>query len=748
MAFQKYQSEQVQQIAPGFVEAYAKSGAAIGQGLQQAASSIAGGIAGREQRLAAEAKQKGELAPHIRNDQRVQVVEGLFKAGILTKAADGTAVVAADYAGKVDMASLEKNLSFYNTTGGDGSKLNGDELKEFTARYQGEQKYVADQAAKSAAQVEIDYKKAQIEDLRSKAAERMQNAGAYGAAILSTLGGTSGGSLTLPSISLPDTSTSRFQSLIGTPITKADIIVPAVAAPSVQAASPSIAARTAAEQSAAEVAIETGVAPEPRISSALAAGTAAEQSAAEVAAETGAAPQPKISAAFTAGTTPTAPKQPASKAQAQAMAPAVAVNQTPVTTGQFAMAPAAATAPAAAPAAPVTYDVPAKAAEVAGKMKAVESKRAAVRTKFATQRVATEGEIAASRANVLAAAPRNKVGLDLASSTAAFNERRLKSIADAEDRETKALDAEAEAIKSDFTNYQAAATAVRQGKTEERLTQQATLENKKAEVAAAKAADDKTIDLVQGYPTIGIWTAIGSQMTDPKTGKRVDPALVAGIPRIGDAQRNNIIETNVGYGSAQGFLLKMDDILRDRNASDNDIRDRFRLTASNMKGYFEAELASVFGVATFRKAIVSGGNFSDADREFVKSAITYLNTAAPDMSSEDLKASVNALSGFINAMYQRQMEYNGMRYAPDVAAKQAESLRQYGDASGADALDTQAKRSAEFYNRFNIKIGSSSSYSPEFKASVDAARSTLWNAMKKRGIDTSKFEDSAPNRVK
>ena len=428
---------------------------------------------------------------------------------------------------------------------------------------------------------------------------------------------------------------------------------------------------------------------------------------------------------------PAAPKQPAAPAAAPASA---------------APAPAQAQA-AAAPAAPVTYDVPAKAAEVAEKMKAVESKRTAVRAKFANIRTATEGEIAASRANVLAVAPRNKVGLDLASSTSAFNERRLKSIADAEDRETKAVDAEAEAIKSEFTNYQAAATAARQGRTEERLAQQANLENKKAEVAAAKAADDKTIDLVQGYPTIGIWTAVGSQMTDPKTGKRVDPAIVAGIPRIGETQRNNIIEVNVGYGSAQGFLLKMDDILRDRRASDNDVRDRFRLTAADMKGYFEAELASVFGVATFRKAIVSGGNFSDADREFVKSAITYLNTAAADMSSEDLKSSVDALSGFINAMYQRQMEYNGMRYAPDVAAKQAGSLRQYGDAAGADALDTQAKRAGEFYNRFNIKIGTSS-YSPEFKASVDKARSTLWNSMKKRGVDTSKFEDSAPNRVK
>lgn len=702
--FAKYQSEQVQQLAPGFVEAYGRAGASIGQGIANIGANVAQGLAEADKRKKEEIATKAALAPYIKNDQRVQVVEGLFKAGILTKATDGTAVVAADYAGKVDMAALEKNLSFYNTTGGDGSKLSGDALTEFTARLQSEQKYVSDQAGRAKAKLDLELQQAQIDDLKSKALERGLNAGDYGAAINAMLGGTPSASASLPYITLPDTSSPSFPNTItGTPVTKADTTVPAVSAPAA-----------------------------PAVSAALTAGTAAKQSADEVAIETGAAPEPKISAALAAGTAPAAPKQPAAKAPA--MAPA-------------AEAPAAQAPAAAAPAAPVTYDVPAKAAEVAEKMKAVESKRTAVRTKFANIRTATEGELAVSNANARVVARPNEVGLKLATSVAAYNDRKLKSIADAEDRETKAVDAEAEAIKSEFTNYQAAATAARQGRTEERLTQQATIEAKKAEVAAAKAADDKTIDLVQGYPTIGIWTAVGSQMVDPKTGKKVDPALVAGIPRIGDAQRNNIIEVNVGYGSAQGFLLKMDDILRDRRSSDNDVRDRFRLTAANMKGYFEAELASVFGVATFRKAIVSGGNFSDADREFVKSAITYLNTAAADMSSEDLKSSVDALSGFINAMYQRQMEYNGMRYAPDVAAKQAVSLRQYGDAAGADALDTQAKRAGEFYNRFNIKIGTSS-YSPEFKASVDKARATLWNSMKKRGVDTSKFEDSAPNRVK
>ena len=684
--FAKYQSEQVQQLAPGFVEAYGRAGASIGQGIANIGANVAQGLAEADKRKKDEIATKAALAPYIKNDQRVQVVEGLFKAGILTKATDGTAVVAADYAGKVDMAALEKNLSFYNTTGGDGSKLSGDALTEFTARLQSEQKYVSDQAGRAKAKLDLDLQQAQIDDLKSKALERGLNAGDYGAAINAMLGGSPSASASLPYITLPDTSSPSFPNTItGTPVTKADTTVPAVAAPAA-------------------------------ISTALTAGTAAKQSADEVAVETGAAPEPKISAALAAGTAPAAPKQPAAKAPATVPA---------------AEAPAAET-PAAAPAAPVTYDVPAKAAEVAEKMKAVESKRTAVRAKFANIRTATEGELAVSNANARSKIRPNEVGLKLATSVAAYNDRKLKSIADAEDRETKAVDAEAEAIKSEFTTYQAAANAAQKNRTEQR-------EIAKADIATQEKKNEFRTRIAKEYPMISVFTYQGYGLKDPVTKEMVDPAVVAGVQGLPGERYTEASEQIKGYGSAQDFLLNMNNILREREgASGNraaELLQRFRSTSTNMENYFKAELASVFGVAAFRKPIVSGGNFSDADREFVRQAITYLNTAAPDMSNADLKSSLNALSFMINGLYQQQIEGLGMSYNPDAAKDRASALEKGGDKVGAATIEKQVNRSNKFYSSFNLNQ-SGASLIPRDK--IDEAR-----AIMQRGLKGFKFNPKA-----
>ena len=708
--FAKYQSEQVQQIAPGFVEGFGRAGASIGQGIAALGAGVAQGLEARREEEKKDAVLRGTLSAYIRNDERVKRAEDLTKAGIFTKAADGTLTIDAKWADKVNMDEAQRVLSFYNTTGGDGSKLAGNALNEFTARFEGERKYIADQSAREAAKVELDLKKAQIDELRSKAAERTANAGMYGAAIAGMGFGVAGAAPTeLPSVVLPDINPTYNATPDATqPLTKADTTLPAVAAPA-----------TAAETTA------------PVVSEALTAGTKGTPATATQAPTSAdfdqyGYPKAKPAAAPAAQPVPAAPAAPAAKPQA---APAPAAPA----------APAAQAAPTAAPAAPQTFDVAAKASEVSQKMKVLDERRTAVRTKYAGQRKITEAQLAVSQRN--ASLPRTKSGLEAASTVLSYNQTRLKLLGEAEDRDIKAIDSEADTIKTEFTAYQQAATAAR-------AERSAAADVRKEAAATAKAKTDRTIELVQGYPIIGTFAAIGANLRDPKTGELADPALVASIPRIETAQKGEILATHTGYMSAQGFLLKMDDILRDRNASGNEIRDRFRLTAGDMKGYFEGELASVFGVATFRKAIVSGGNFSDADREFVKSAITYLNSAAPDMSAADLKASLDALTGFINAMYMRSMEANGMRYAPDQAAAQAEKLRAYGANADAEQIESNVKLSQTFYNRFNIKTTAKSSYSPEFRQAVNDARATLWSTLKKGGVKTKDFEGSDPKNFK
>ena len=687
--FAKYQSEQVQQIAPGFVEAYGRAGASIGQGIAAVGAGVGQYIEKTEQKKKEEIATKAALAPYIKNDQRVQVVEGLFKAGILTKATDGTAVVAADYAGKVDMAALEKNLSFYNTTGGDGSKLSGNALIEFTARFQSEQKYVSDQAGRAKAKLDLDLQQAQIDDLKSKAAERVQNAGMYEAANNLLLGGTPSVSSTLPSVTLPDTSTPGFQSLVGAPVSKADTTVTGVAATTV-----------------------------PKVY--YNADTAAAKEDIPGAPPSASPTQQAILDRFNESKK-TVPAAPAAQAPAQATATPATTAQKPVAASDSAAAPApAAPAPApapaaAAPAAPVTYDVPAKAAEVAEKMKAVGSKRTAVRAKFANIRTATEGELAISNANARAKIRPNAVGNKLAEATRSYNDYKLKAIADAEDRETKAVDAEAEAIKFEFTNYQAAATAAREGRREIR-------EIKKQEADLTAAEEELVSKLVKGYPMIGVYTYRGYNLKDPKTGKRVNPAIAANIPAMPTEQYTEASEQNKGYGAAKNFLLNMSDVLRDRENGGDEYAylERFRLTAKNMENYFKAEQASVFGVATFRKAIVSGGNFSDADREFVKQAITYLNSGAVDMTNKDLRSSLNALTFMIDGMYRVNLEELGMAYNKEAALEKISALRAGGDEAGAAGVEKQIKTTERFNNTFKLQQDKASSISKETIAKARA----------------------------
>ena len=778
--FAKYQSEQVQQLAPGFVEAYGRAGAAIGQGIASLGESVSKGLQIADQKRKEEIATRAKLAPYIRNDDRIAVTEGLFKAGILTKAPDGTAVVSADYAGKVDMAALEKNISFYNKTGGDGSKLTGNDLVEFTARLEAEQKYVADKAAAAKAALDVRLQEAQIAKLNAEAAESLGNTTNYGSVISTLLGGASAGTSasTLPTVTLPDGTSGVFTQGVSQPVSTADTTPPGVAAPAI---SPALTAGTSAAP-AAPAAAPAPAAAEPVVSPALTAGTKAKpkDEVAALAADIGMTKAGLIESAKRNGVTPeeyagtmqsilaarekgkaapTSETEPEVKTWADAakivgeeeqiaryrgerlsgMTPAEYVANwkesqaaAPAAPAEAAPAPAAGEAPleqratAAGTPIPETYDVAAKAAEVEEKMRAIEDRRTVVRTKYAGSRTALEGQIASANRNLSATLPRSTQGMEMAQAALAYHEGRRKSIDEAEARELKAIDSDAEAIKTQFTTYQAAATAARQARTEDRLARAEIREIKKDEAALTKEERETVQRIVKGYPMISVFTYQGYGMKDPKTGKLLDPALTAGIQEMPGERYTEASEQIKGYNSAQDFLLNMKSILREREGATGDrakeLLQRFRVTTSNMENYFKAELASVFGVAAFRKPIVSGGNFSDADREFVRQAITYLNTAAPDMSNKDLESSLKALSFMINGLYQSQIEGLGMTYNPEAAKARAEALISGGDKVGGGTIKKQVERTDRFYKSFNLNQAPASSIT---RAEIDAARAEL-----------------------
>jgi hypothetical protein len=430
---------------------------------------------------------------------------------------------------------------------------------------------------------------------------------------------------------------------------------------------------------------------------------------------------------------------------AKATAPAAPTAPKPAAAAPAAPARAAAPAPAAAaPAAPITYDVPKEAARVSGQLQSIQAERDTVRARYSADRDKTN--ISITRSKQAQRLPANKAGIDLASAANSYNQNLLKAIDEAEARDLKKLDDRESTVNREFANYQAAATAQRTASAD-KLAKEAADRQKEAAARSGREEAAKGEEAIRTnvseYPIRGPWVHIGYNLKD-KSGKDVNPARF-GIAPLSTAQQNAVAETYDGWLKGTDFLVRLDDTLKARVAGNKDYTQRFRLLASDMQNYFEGELASTFGVATFRRAIVSGGNFSDADREFVKTAITYLNTAAPDLSAADLEANTRALAVFIDNMYRKGLEGQGMIYNPEQIKKQTAELRAIGADVQADALEATVADSEKFYSRYGIRPGGRPLTTPEEKAALLEARTTLWNALSRAG-KTKDLQGSNPTK--
>ena len=752
--FAKYQSEQVQQMAPGFVEAYGRAGASIGQGIAQIGASVAQGLAEADKRRKEEIATKASLAPYIRNDDRITATEGMIKSGLLTKADDGTVVVSAKWANYADTAGLKKYLDFYNETGGDGSKLSGDKLIEFASRFEGEQKYIAQQAANKKSKTEDELKAAQIAKLRAEAAAKGMETGLV-SQILSGFGSegspatdlspTAG--INITPYTQPTATSATPPSDASAPVTKVDPTVSNVAAPAAPVSAALTAGTTGTPAPAAAQTREERLA--SLIAKAEAAGKVAPTPERVKEGETSEDYDAWVAATdewnknYGETHLPTGSPKTARRVELDFNAANPVENAAPAAAEAPAKAPTPAPAPLESRATPAgtpipeTFDVAAEAVAVGERLSNINTERTTVREKYTKERTRVQADISKKRQQVLALTVLNpQKGAALSS----YNENILKFINEAEARDLKAIDDKESAINRDFANYQAAAAAKKGEKTEARAEREEAARIQKAQADAAAASEkasqvlsDRKKSILQEYPAYAVWAHQGARMgNDPKTGKPYDPSDFD-IRALTPQAQNSVNEAVEGWNKSTSFLIDLDSTLKSRVKDNNEWRNRFRLTAGNMKNYFEGELASVFGVATLRRAIVSGGNFSDADREFVKSAITYVNSAAPDLSAEDLKASLDALAVFVNGLYERTLETNDMVYDPDSAKTQASKLEAAGFGAKADKIRKGVDRGNLFYSRFGIKPpgGNSPSVSQE---SLQSAFNVLYPKLQAKGL--------------
>jgi hypothetical protein len=676
MAFQKYQGEQVQQIPAGYVEAMGSMGKAyanIGQ-------SIAGGIIEADKRAQEEAKIQGGLSIYLRNDPRNKAVESALSTGLLKKDAEGNVIVPEENANKLDLATATSAIDFYNKTGGDGTKLKGADLTRFATQFEAQRKYDAEQATKDEKRLEQLKTLAEIRKMEAEANEKA--AATVGNSIVANY--ASGGS------------------------------VPIASAP---APAPSVLSQVGAS------------APAPAVSL-----TASRPSFPTV--ETP-----------TYGTTPgfTAPLAGFSVDR---------YNAGMELAGQLRSAPTEAPKPVTdipvAKQEPIPLPAP---VEVTAKPETViaaqEAERTVITTRYSERRSAAEADYARSLAQLAAsgsASPERikslkevhevkmanlKNGFDAsvalidsrikAATTITAEARAVAGETRAEAGETRAKakegrDVEAEKRAAEAFNIEQG-TPIQPGTKPAKTTGEAKPGTFKAMVSErvegagtipgrtggtkSREAREQAYTIHQkrmsDYPAIwglGVFHEGAKEyqvdLSEFPVASPVDPSI-----------RAKVNENIGGYSEAQTFLQKLNDVVNstDDNAITNYLnRSLWTARQDSKDTTVEGAMMNQFGVAAFRRAIVSGGNFSDADREYVAKLITDINSAHLRKDKALMQAQTRSLAKFIDSKYRSELAGQNIRFDVKTAK---DFLTREGNQAGLEQLS----KTEQYVKAFGIDTG-------------------------------------------
>ena len=690
--FQKYQGEQVQQMAPGFVEAYGRAGQAIGAGIANIGAGIGSAIEEASREKKEEAKLRASIAVYMKADPKVKAVELALQTGELEKNEDGTVGIRPDLA-ELMTPEAQAAIDFYNQTGGDGSKLTGDGLIEFATRFQAQKAYDAEQAASEDAKLERLKKKAEIDKI-------------YADAYSKTLAGVRAGI------------TASFAS--GQDVSGVAVPPPPVP-PSIGGADrPSVPPLLfpAQQLSAPQTLVPTTPA---RYS-----GLPRPQPAPGATAEAPLKPQATASVtAETLGKTPVpAPaKPPAIKAQAPTPVTMVSLPGQPQGKPLRGVIEELGETPFVRTAATVRYNEKVKNIDAQHSM--AMSRLAALgadATEIKNQQAIYEFKVKSAKEayDVEIADIDNRVA---ASKGVAEETRAVAAERRAVAGEGRAVAAEGRAV---VTAEQQAAAAERAA-TEFGVTYGTTRQGQPSQKAkpgtfAAKVQNfvesRSTIRDTQGRPLVGgqkqieladkareivqkkltdypAWWPSGIvsrggveyqyEMKDDVTGKPLNPSVAAKV--------NDSIE---GYAEAREYLVTLYDAIEAKDESRvKEFMNRFLLLTDTDKEYFTGEQLTQFGVAAFRKGFVSGGNFSDKDREFVQDALVKLNSINPIQDKSKFMAAAQSLAKFLDDKFRAPM-------AAQEIYVDVPTSKKFLEREGRTQELDQLKRTERYYQVFKI----------------------------------------------
>jgi hypothetical protein len=692
--FQKYQGEQVQQIAPGFVEAYGRAGQSIGAGIASFADQAAKGFEAAEERRNQEAKIRGSLAPYLKADNRTKAVELALKTGEIEKAEDGTVNIRPDLT-ELMTPQAQDAIDFYNKTGGDGSRLQGNDLVEFATRLQAQKAYDAELAAQDTARLERLKAQAEIDkiyadiDAKAGAATRGQILGTFASG--GDVSGVSAPSpVRRPSMEAPRTGVSPF-------------LFPAQQISEPEALTPTTPTR-----------YSSPVAPAKPVPGAPANAPLA-------------APVPAPTTAQTLGKVPVPAPAKAPEVKAPAPTPVTFVSVTgrgeklqPVI-GELEQTPFVRTA------ATVRYEERTKAIdaqfslamakltsmgatpeEIKSLRETYDAKRKFAKESYDVEIANIESRVTAAQG--IATETRAAAGETRA---AAGETRAVAAEGRAVAEEGRKVAGEARAATEFGVQFgtpaqkQGAASASKPGtlqrKIDDTIRDRSTIRDPQGnilvggqkQVELRTAAEKDVREKLSVYPAwwpSGIVSRAGAEyqfeLKDFPTGKPISPAVA---PRV-----NELVE---GYAESREYMVTLKKAVEAKDESRvKEYLNRFLLLTKTDKEYFTGEQLQQFGVAAFRKGFVSGGNFSDKDREFVQDALVKLNTINPIKDKDKFNAQAQALAEFLDKKYRATLSANEI-YVDIPTAKKF--LEREGRTEELDRL----KAAEEFYKLYRISGG-------------------------------------------
>lgn len=607
--FAKYQSEQVQQIAPGFIEAYGRAGAAIGSGIETVGAGVAKGMEVAEQRKIELAKQQGAVNPYLRGE--VANVETSIKNGFLVRGEDGKVSIAPGQEQNLDANKVGRAIDLYNLTDGGKKKLDAEGLTSVISTiqsYDALEKTAAERAkaSRDAKIAELDYTSkvlgnaAQLsEGIAAFAAQKTQLGIAAG-----MQGDTQGAQLAIAEArALNDKAMGvRFDAMRAAGINVDAYLPPAPVAPPVR---PAAAAVGSGASTLYTVPTEPTAAPAPAPVSAPNVRKDAEISPAE----TPQAVAPVAPAAVQAAAPATPAVKPTARQLQTGQLPAVATAPAPVVAGQPAVAPA-------------TGRVTTPNAAVAQAEGEIQSLQSAKSIYIDTQKRYK------SLASVAGLAP------DQVKSFQKLSDDAFKQALDIDDQITKKM---------------------------------TLISTEKAGVATAKTAETK-LGMEQGkamderFPDFGGgWMAAGRA----KAFKLYpdDPAKALGDVRIGGIKgaSTEIVDTLSSLGSFMDSTMAIENALDERLEKGGvGLFDLLTLDKGDYESYTKGNVGEKILLASMRKAIVSGGNFSDADRQFVLESIAAINNLDPRKREPYLKALNKTMAEMVMSMYDKKLKSQGV----------------------------------------------------------------------------------------